>query len=375
MAPTNINSGFLKFLKGGRRLSNLAMEKIKEKSNSIPLYSYKKIKSLKNKKGWIQGLLLTMVLALLSGLIAKIPVFSVMGVMIISILLGMSWKGLMDVPAGSDSGITFSSKTLLRAGIILMGLRLNIEQIISAGFSIILIDIAVITFTLIVMMYLGKIFSIDRHLSALIAVGTAVCGAAAIVAVAPLIGAKKELTAISVAFIAIMGTVVTIVYTFLYPFLGLDSYSFGLLTGATLHELAHVIAAAAPGGDISSDTALLVKLGRVALLIPVAFILAALFNKKLPDAPTQKRKLKDLPIPWFIFGFLLMCLVNTVGILSETITQMLIALSIFLLSMAMAGLGLSVNFLEFKKLNSKVLLTGTIGSTALILLGFLFTKM
>lgn len=374
MAPTNINSGFLKFLKGGRRLSNLAMEKIKEKSNSIPLYSYKKIKSLKNKKGWIQGLLLTMVLALLSGLIAKIPVFSVMGVMIISILLGMSWKGLMDVPAGSDSGITFSSKTLLRAGIILMGLRLNIEQIISAGFSIILIDIAVITFTLIVMMYLGKIFSIDRHLSALIAVGTAVCGAAAIVAVAPLIGAKKELTAISVAFIAIMGTVVTIVYTFLYPFLGLDSYSFGLLTGATLHELAHVIAAAAPGGDISSDTALLVKLGRVALLIPVAFILGALFNKKSPNAQTQKRKLKDLPIPWFIFGFLLTCLVNTIGIISETMTQMLIALSIFLLSMAMAGLGLSVNFLEFKKLNRKVLLTGTIGSTALILLGFLFTK-
>ncbi|NWQ42869.1 YeiH family putative sulfate export transporter [Bacillus sp. EB106-08-02-XG196] len=356
-------------------MSNLGAEKIKEKSNSIPLYSYKKIKSLRIKKGWIQGVLLTMVLAMLSGLIAVFPVFSVMGVMIISIILGMSWKGLMDIPAGSDIGITFSSKTLLRAGIILMGLRLNIEQIISAGFSIIFIDIVIITFTLLVIMCIGRFFSIDRHLSALIAVGTAVCGAAAIVAVAPLIGAKKELTAISVAFIAIMGTVVTIIYTFLYPVLGLDPYNFGLLTGATLHELAHVIAAAAPGGDISSDTALLVKLGRVGLLIPVAFILAALFNKKHPDAPTQKRKLKDLPIPWFIFGFLLMCLVNTVGILSETITQMLIALSIFLLSMAMAGLGLSVNFLEFKKLNSKVLLTGTIGSTALILLGFLFTKM
>ncbi len=350
------------------------MRAIKAQS-SIYLQFQNKNKPKRFKKGWMQGIVLTMVLALIAGIISEFPFFSVMGVMIISILLGMSWKGAMDVPNDYTIGITFSSKILLRAGIILMGLRLNIEQIIAAGFSIVLTDVIVVTFTLIFMIYLGKLLSIDPHLSALIAVGTAVCGAAAIVAVAPLIGAKKEFTAISVAFIAIIGTIVTIFYTFLYPVLGLDSYEYGLLAGATLHELAHVIAAATPGGDVSSDTAILVKLGRVALLIPVAIILGLFFNKKNPSVPTQKKKFKDLPIPWFIFGFLIMCLINTFGILSTTITQMLIALSIFLLSMAMAGLGLGMNFSEFKNLKGKVLITGASGSIALIILGFFLLKM
>jgi uncharacterized integral membrane protein (TIGR00698 family) len=347
----------------------------KTKESSVSLESRKMRKSLRLKKGWMKGVILTLVLALLAGIVADYPIFSVMGVMIISILLGMSWKGLMEVPADAAPGITFSSKILLRAGIILMGLRLNFEQILSAGFSIVIIDVVVIVFTLVFMMYLGKLLSIDRHLSTLIAVGTAVCGAAAIVAVAPLIGAKKELTAISVAFIAIMGTIVTIFYTFLYPVLGFNPYEYGVLTGATLHELAHVIAAAAPGGDISSDTAILVKLGRVALLIPVAIVLGSIFSKKSGNTPAQKRTFKDLPVPWFIFGFLFMCLINTVGILPDAFTQMLIALSILLLSMAMAGLGLSVNFSEFKKLSSKVLVTGVAGSFALILLGILLTKL
>lgn len=327
---------------------------------------------LGNHKGWVKGVVLTAVLAVLAGSLARLPFFSVMGVMIISIILGMAWKGLMGTPEYSEAGITFSSKILLRAGIILMGLRLNFEQILSAGFSIVLIDIAVIIFTLSVMLYLGKLLSIDKHLSALIAVGTAVCGAAAIVAVAPLIGARKELTAISVAFIAIAGTVVTIIYSFLYPYLGLNPYDYGLLTGSTLHELAHVIAAAAPGGAESSDTAILVKLGRVALLIPVALTLA--FFYKNGSVSDKRKTLKDLPIPWFIFGFLAMCLVNTIGLLPPLLTSTLINSSVFLLSMAMAGLGLGVNFAEFKNLNNKVIFTGIAGSVSLIFLGLLIVK-
>jgi uncharacterized integral membrane protein (TIGR00698 family) len=355
-------------------LGSLGARKMdKEDKSSASVLSFQRLKSLKISKGWLRGVLLTAVLALLAGMIAGLPFFSVMGVMIISILLGMGWKGLMDVPADSTAGITFSSKILLRAGIILMGLRLNLEQILSAGISIVFIDVAVIVFTLAFMLYIGRLLKIDHHLSALIAVGTAVCGAAAIVAVAPLINAKKELTAISVAFIAIMGTIVTIAYTFLYPFLNLDAAQYGLLTGSTLHELAHVIAAAAPGGDISSDTAILVKLGRVALLIPVAIILGLIYNKKEKSDRSKKRKLKDLPVPWFIFGFLFMCLINTFGFLSAGATGFLIAVSIFLLSMAMAGLGLGVNFAQFRKLSGRVLFTGAIGSFALILLGFVLT--
>jgi uncharacterized integral membrane protein (TIGR00698 family) len=250
-----------------------------------------------------------------------------------------------------------------------MGLRLNLGQIVEAGVSVFLVDAIVITFTLVVMIYLGKAFSVDRHLSGLIAVGTAVCGAAAIVAVAPLIKSKKEYTALAVAVIAILGTIGALAYIFLFPFIDLDNYMYGVLVGATLHELAHVIAAAVPGGEISSETAILVKLGRVALLIPVAIIMEYLFSRKQLNVKKEKKSIKELPIPWFIFGFLAMSIVNTLGWISEYFTNILILISVYLLSMAMAGLGLSINFGDFKKVGFKPIFVGVLGFLCLTAIG------
>lgn len=316
----------------------------------------------------LKGIALTATLAVLAGRIAELPGFSIMGIMIISIMLGVVWKSVMDVPVGASIGITFSSKFLLRAGIILMGLRLNFSQIWEAGLSVVMIDMIVIAFTLIVMISLGKWLKVDKTLGALIAVGTAVCGAAAIVAVAPLIGAKKEQTAISVACIAILGTIGSLIFIVLYPYLGLDPYTYGVFAGSTLHELAHVIAAGVPGGDVGSETAILVKLGRVALLIPVALILGYFFRSEENSTP-EKKNWRNLPIPWFIFGFLAMSLVNTLGILPDSFTKWLIATSVFLMSVAMAGLGLSINIADFKKVGRNTVVTAILGFIALAILG------
>jgi uncharacterized integral membrane protein (TIGR00698 family) len=321
--------------------------------------------------GWkrpLKGIALTVTLAVLAGRIAEAPFFSIMGIMVISIMLGVVWKSVMDVPADAGIGITFSSKFLLRAGIILMGIRLNFTQILKAGLSVVLIDIIVIVFTLTFIIFLGKWLKVDKTLVALIAVGSAVCGAAAIVAVAPLIGAKKEQTAISVACIAILGTLGAVVYIFLYPYLGLDPFSYGVFAGSTLHELAHVIAAGVPGGTVGSDIAILVKLGRVALLIPVALVLGYLYRSGEPTV-TGKKSLKNLPVPWFIFGFLAMSLVNSTGLLPESVTKFLIAASIFLMSIAMAGLGLSINITDFKKVGRNTIVVAVVGFIALAMLG------
>ena len=320
-------------------------------------------------KGLSRGIILTLILAILAGQIAKLPFFSIMGIMIISILLGMSWKSLMGTQSNAAIGIGFSSKILLRAGIILMGLRLNLELIASAGLSIILIDSIVIVFTLVIMIWLGKILSVDKHLSALIAVGTAVCGAAAIVAVAPLIKGKKEYTALAVAVIAILGTIGALGYIFLYPVLDMEPYFYGVMVGATLQELAHVIAAAIPGGPVSSEIAVLVKLGRVSLLIPTALVLGYLFSKNAANEGNDKKGIKKLPIPWFIFGFLAMSMVNTFQWIPAALTTTLIDSSVYLLSMAMAGLGLSINFSDFKRVGFKPVLLGVLGFIALAGIG------
>ncbi|MCT2537881.1 YeiH family protein [Aquibacillus koreensis] len=319
---------------------------------------------------FVRGILLTLVLAILAGSIAKLPFFSVMGVMIISIFLGILWKSIMTVSLESTSGITFSTKKLLRLGIILMGLRLDLDQIIEAGTSILYIDVIVVVFTILIMILLGKALKVDQTFTTLIAAGTAICGAAAIVAIAPLIKAKKEYVAIAVASISVLGTIGTIFYSVMYAIIDLDSYSYGVLVGATLHELAHVVAAAVPGGDVSSEMAILVKMGRVALLIPVAIVIGSIFAYKNRSV-NKKLSIKTLPVPWFIFGFLGMSLLNSTGILPDNLVEFLISISVLLLSMAMAGLGLSINFGEFKKVGVKGILVGVIGSILLLLLGVL----
>ncbi|MDL4842698.1 putative sulfate exporter family transporter [Aquibacillus sp. LR5S19] len=331
------------------------------------------VKTNKNSKvkesGYVKGVLLTLFIAIIAGMIAKLPIFSMMGVMIISIILGIGWKRIVNLSLESKKGINFSSKILLRVGIILMGLRLNLDQIMSAGSSIVFIDIAVVSFTIIVMLFLGKWFSLNDKFSALLAVGTAICGAAAIVAVAPLIKAKEEHIAISVAFIAILGTVGTVFYSILFVLFDLHSYAYGILVGSTLHELAHVVAASLPGGDTSSEIAILVKMGRVALLIPVAIILGSMFTFTGQGKKRSKLAVKNLPVPWFVIGFLVMSIINSTGIVPKGITDLLISVSILFLSMAMAGLGLSINFKDFKKVGMKAVIVGVLGSILLALFG------
>lgn len=137
----------------------------------------------------------------------------------------------------------------------------------------------VIIFTISVVYGLARLFKVEKRLGILTACGTAICGAAAVVAISPQIKAKDEETAIGAAMVAILGTIFTLLYTFLYPVLGLTQNGYGIFTGATLHEIAHVIAAAAPGGDGAIDMAVIVKLTRVALLVPVAILIGIWANR------------------------------------------------------------------------------------------------
>lgn len=315
-------------------------------------------------KGYVLGIGFTLGIAAAAGALAKLPILSMLGVMILSILIGVLWKTAAPVPAKAARGIAFSSKYLLRAGIILMGLRLNFSDMLAAGWRVLAIDAAVIAFTLGVMMALGARLRVDRHVTALLAAGTAVCGAAAIAAAAPVIGAKKESTALAVAAISILGTIGTIIYVLLYPYIGSsDPYLYGVFAGSTLHELAHVVAAGVPGGEAGYNTAILVKLGRVALLMPVVLVLGGRFRRS--GGSGSRVGQKKVSFPWFVLGFLAMSLVNTAGVLPQALIDLLISASVILLSAAMAGVGLGINLADFKKLSRASIVTAVAGYIAL----------
>ncbi|KKB44568.1 YeiH family protein [Bacillus thermotolerans] len=315
-------------------------------------------------RGIAKGIAFTLMIAAVAGLIARLPFFEIMGIMILSILIGMVWKNTAGVKLDYQPGIQFSNKVLLRAGIILLGFRLNLLDIAAAGYAVLLTDALVIAFTMSFILLLGKVFRLNKYLTVLIAAGTAICGAAAILAVAPIMRGKQEYTAIAVSCIAILGTVGALMYIFLFPHLPITKHEYGILTGATLHELAHVVAAAVPGGAESSESAVLVKLGRVLLLIPVALLISMLVNRK----ELAEKGLKSLPIPWFIFGFLLASFVNTLAPIPEQVIAVLLLLSTYLLAMGMAGLGLNVNYRDFSKEGIKPVAVAVIGFAGLLAL-------
>lgn len=230
--------------------------------------------------GFTLGLTLTIGLAVVAKLLASIPYLTIMGQLVLAIVLGMIWRASIGVPERAAAGISFSSKKLLRVGIILLGMRLDWSDIAAAGPKAAAIAAINIAFALMVVYFLARMLGVESRLGMMTACGTAICGAAAVIAVSPQLKAKDEETAIAAATIAVLGTIFTLAYTFLYPVLGLSPYGYGVFAGGTLHEIAHAIAAAAPGGGEAVDTAVVVKLTRVAMLVPVAVLIGFWVKRK-----------------------------------------------------------------------------------------------
>ncbi|QDX92742.1 YeiH family putative sulfate export transporter [Brevibacillus laterosporus] len=334
------------------------------------------VKQEKRTVGFIIGLAITLVIALVARYLAQFPILSIMGQLVIAILIGITWRAVAGVPQQVIAGTNFSSKKLLRFGIILLGMRLNLMDILHAGPKVFAMAVLAIIFGLIVVYLFTRWFKVEKKLGILTACGTAICGAAAVVAIAPQIKANDEETAIGAATVAILGTIFTLLYTLLYPILGFTPNGYGIFSGATLHEIAHVIAAAAPGGNGAVDIAVIVKLTRVALLVPIAIgigIWSSRLEQKMNGEPKKKFSWKSLPIPWFIFGFLAMSAVNSFGIIPQEIATQIVNIAYLLIAMAMAGLGLNVDLVAFKRMGLKSFSAGLVGSILLSLFGFVMT--
>lgn len=313
-----------------------------------------------------KGLGITFFIAGVAYFLANIPYVNIVGHLVIAILLGVFWKSTIGVKANVTPGIEYASSRLLRVGIILMGVRLDILDIYHAGFSVFFYAFVLLVSTLVIVYWLCRLLRVDRTVSILTACGTAICGAAAILAVAPILKSKEQSIGISIAIIALLGTACTIFYTLLFSWLPLSGDQFGVFAGGTLHEVAHVVAASSVGGEQAENMAIVVKLTRVALLVPVALVIMYWVNKR--NKIVEKRKTPA--IPWFLLGFVGMSLLNTLGVIPESMIKFCMISSYLFLAMAMAGLGLKMEVGILKKHGGNALLAGLIGSIILIVMGY-----
>ncbi|MEH7385133.1 putative sulfate exporter family transporter [Bacillus sp. JJ1521] len=319
---------------------------------------------------WSAGVAFTFLIAFFGYLLAMVPGFNHVGQMACAILFAVVYRQIFGYPETIKTGIAFSSKRLLRAAIILYGLKLNIAVVLEDGIWLLLRDAGVIIFAILTTIGLAKLFKADKKISLLLGVGTGVCGAAAIAAVAPIIKSKDEDTAISVGIIALMGTLFSIIYIILRPFLPLDALQYGMWSGTSLHEVAHVALATAPAGDDAIAIGMLAKLGRVFLLIPLCFILIGMMKYKNREASGTK-----MEFPWFLVGFILLSILGSYVLghsipVPENVMEALFNLTTWLLTAAMVGLGLNVSLKELLTKALRPLIAMLFTSVALSIIVF-----
>ena len=275
--------------------------------------------------------------------------------MIIGIILGMLYANSLrnHLPETWVPGIQFCAKKILRIGIILYGFRLTFQDIINVGAAGILIDIIIVSVTIIGGVYIGKLLKMDRDIALLTSIGSGICGAAAVLGAESTIQTKPYKTAVAVATVVIFGTISMFIYPVAYRsgILGLTPDEMGIYAGATLHEVAHTVGAGNAMGTEISNVAIIVKMIRVMLLVPVLFSLGYWIARQNPTGNnTSKGK---VAVPWFALGFLAVIGFNSLDLLPQMAVDTINYIDTFLLTMAMVALGAETSIDKFKKAGAK----------------------
>ena len=288
------------------------------------------------------GLLLVAALAVLGMQVARAGWAERAGLSALSLAIiagiaaGNSLFPLVAIRTGA--GVDLAKSQLLRAGVILYGFRITFQQVWQLGAAGILIAVIMLTLTYLLAVQLGtRLLGLDRQTSMLIGAGSAICGAAAVVATEPVVGGQAHRVTVAVATVVIFGTLSMFVYPLLYPHLGLSAQSFGIYAGSTIHEVAQVMVAARAVNDGAAATAVIEKMLRVMMLAPFLLVLSSGARARQGEAP---RRARPVMIPWFALLFIAASAVNSAHWLSAAVTHALLQCDAVLLAMAMAALGL-----------------------------------
>ncbi len=298
--------------------------------------------------------------------------------MIIGIILGMLYANSLrnHLPETWVPGIQFCSKKILRLGIILYGFRLTLQDIAAVGTAGILVDAIVVAVTILGGVMVGKWMKMDRDLTLLTSIGSGICGAAAVLGAESTIQTKPYKTAVAVATVVIFGTISMCLYPIAYRtgLLDLDPQLMGIYSGSTLHEVAHAVGAGnAMGGEIA-NVAIIVKMIRVMMLVPVLLILGWWVATKAEKKESEGKKAGKVAIPWFALGFLAVIGFNSLDLLPAAVVDGINYFDTFLLTMAMAALGAETSIDKFKKAGAKPFVLALILDIWLIGGGFLLAK-
>ncbi len=302
---------------------------------------------------------------------------------LLAIFIGLLIRNTIGLPAVYELGLQLCLKRILRFGVALLGIRLSLASVGAIGLSAVPVIILCIATALLLVDWAARAFGLPRRLGVLIAVGTAICGNTAIVAMGPVIGADEDEMSYAVGTITVFGLLGLVAYPFLaHGLFGGDPTSAGLFLGTAIHDTAQVAGAGLLYAEQYSapdvlDTATVTKLVRNLFMVGVIPLVAILHHREAASSSSAKRPSFRELVPLFVFGFIAMAALRTVGDLGDapfsgrleaatwaTMIQWTGNLSGWCLTVAMASVGLGTNLKRLRRLGLRPLGVGLVAALA-----------
>ena len=284
--------------------------------------------------------------------------FPIVGGPIFAILLGMLVAYFFSKQAETFKvGASLVGKKFLQFAVVFLGFQMNMYQVVSVGSQTLTIMFFTLTVAFLSAWFIGKLLKIDPTTTTLIGVGTSICGASAIAATAPVIKANDKEIAQAISTVFLFNIAAVFVFPVIGHLLNMSDLGFGIWAGTAVNDTSSVLATGYAYSNQAGDLATIVKLTRTLMIIPITFVLSLYISK---SQNAQSTFSITRAFPWFIGGFVLAAIVNTVNILPTTITSFLGTLGKLLIILAMAGIGLNTDIVKLLKNGFRPIILGLV---------------
>lgn len=311
----------------------------------------------------LPGLTLVLAVAAIAMMLRRVPALSMVSPLMLAVLVGMVIGHLYPPPSRCLPGISFAGRRVLRFAIVLLGLQLNATQIIAIGLDGILIAGAVVATTFTAIACMGALLGVDARLAGLLAAGTSICGASAVAAMSTVNQASDEDVTYAMAAVTVFGTILMFLLPFAGHALGFDERAFGVWAGASIHEVAQVTGAAFQYGKAAGETGIIVKLTRVMMLAPVIVVVGLWLHRR---RSVENEDAAPPTFPLFVLGFIAAAALNSLVAIPTDIRAGILSITAFLMTMALAALGLQAHISRLKAKGIRPLALGALGTVLIV---------
>jgi uncharacterized integral membrane protein (TIGR00698 family) len=285
-------------------------------------------------------------------------------------------------------GLKYATSFVLQCSVVVLGTQLSISSVARVGLQSLPVMLGTLAACLAATYVYGRLVGVTGNLRTLIGVGTGICGGSAIAAVSPVIEAAGTDIGYAISTIFLFNITAVILFPLLGHAIGMSQHSFGLFAGTAVNDTSSVVATASTYGSSAAGYAVVVKLVRTLMIIPISLALAALTARKhraadgtvssaATETPSPGRRAARMSparvvrlVPWFLIGFLLAAAANSVGVIPADAHGGLEQVSVFLVAVALSAIGLSTDTAALRRAGAKPLLLGamlwvTVGATSL----------